>query len=484
MRLTHVTIKNMRGLAHFDGDIPAVCLVSGANGQGKSTLEDAIKYTAGRRSSTAGSARGVEHDPTMLHGDAERGECVLTFDDPEGNLHSLKCVITRGTDESPGVTQRYTKAADSTKYVKAGSDLDQFFNALGYDPFKLKVMEPKERIEHLLRILPQTVTVDEIKQAIAGVVQCEPRPTVDAIQALHDDLFAKRTDINRDADTLAKQAELLNAAPGVGDGEDWVATLGNLRMEKQALDEAENAKITEVGNHLNKIKAQAAEHRRLADIAADKVIDARIQAAQADRASAKADSFAFMNAAIEAARTEANKIAQEFIAANQPQHDAVVSAIATAETRARVQIEAEGTRKAAEQTAQQAIAAQQRSAQLTQAIENLRNLKTLVSKRMDLDGAVIASPRRGMPVDLCREQAGALVPFTAWNDADKDRMALRLALKSQGKCALVIIDSIGNFDDAAREQLKETCKWYAETAGVSFIVGHATGGPLSVGEWA
>lgn len=481
MRLTHLTINNMRGLAHFDGDIPAVALISGKNGEGKSSILSALMYAAGRRVGATG-ARGVEHDPTMLHGDAERGECILTFDDPEGNLQYLKCVITKGTDTDAGSTTRYTKAADSKKYVKAGSNLDGFFNALGYDPFKIKDMAPKERIDNILRILPSTVTVEEITTAVGGVVPCAPHPSIETVQALYDDIFKMRTDVNRDVDTLSKQAELLDAAPGVGDGEDWVAQLQAYREEKDLLEAKESAKANEIRRALESEKSAAAEARRLEDIKIDQEVDAKIAAWNADRAKRKAGTALAMQNRVEAARATLNNDAQAFADELKPAYEAVIAGLATAETRATVQIEAEGTRKAAVHTKKQAAERKEEALRLTGALDRLKDLKGLVSTRLDLDGAIIASPRRGQPVDLCREEAEALVPFSAWNTADKQLMCLRIALKSQGKCGLVIIDSIGDFDEEAKQGLKEACQHYAG-AGISFIVGSATSGPLSVAPW-
>lgn len=476
MRLTHLTLKNISGLDHYDTYLPAVAIVGGANGKGKSSLTDAIMYAAGRRVGASGT-RGVEHDPSMLHGDAERGEIICTFDDPDGNLQYLKCIVT------PGETTRWTKAHDSTKYVKAGSGLDEYFNALGYDPFKMKTMKPQERIENLFRIIPPPVTAVEIKAAVGGVVPCQPFPAIETIQTLLDDIFSKRTEVSRDADTLKKQAQLLDAAPGVGDSKDWVAAVSTLRGHMATIESSENEEILRIQKEFNSAKTTAAEERRLADIVTDTAIDGQIAVLNMERSKRKVATLAVLEAAITDARRKAETEGKEIGDANQDIRSRLITEIADAEARARIQMEAEGTRRAAENVAKDAAAAEERAAILTQAIDRLRSLKTEVAKRMDLDGATIAAPRPGMPVDLCREEAGALVPFSAWNTRDQEVMCLRLGLRAQARCGLLIIDSIGNFDPEAREQLRETCRWYAENKGVSFIVGQATGGPLKVEAW-
>lgn len=478
MRLTHIRIVNISGIPDIDADLPPVAIVEGANGRGKSSLMEAICYAAGRRPGVQGAGRrGVEHDPMMVHGSAERGEIHCTFDDPDGNLKSLKCIV------SLGETTRWTKAIDSTKYVKAGSNLDEYFNAIGYDPFKLKNMDPKERIEQILQIIPPPVTAQEIKDAVGGVVPCSPHPAVETIRALHDDLFSKRTDANRDFDTLTKQALLLDDAPGVGDGRDWVAALANLRAEMATIEVGENEELLRIQAALSKAKIAAAERRRLADIDIDKDIDAQVATLNAERATRKRATAETLQAesmnAVKLATDDGNEIGS----INQGLRTDLITRIADAEARARVQLQAEGTRQAALKARQDATTAKTYSDVLSAALERLRALTVEVGKRIDLGGAIIAAARPGVAVDLCREEAGVLIPFAKWNTKDKEAMCLRIAMKSQGRCGLIIIDSIGNFDPDSREELRETCRFYAETTDVAFIVGSPTKGAVSIKEW-
>lgn len=496
MRLTHLTIKNIGHLAEFDHDIPAVCLITGANGVGKSTILEALMYAAGRRVGPSGM-KAINHDPTMLRGDAKQGEIIARFDDPDGNLEYLRCVVTESK------TGRYIKARGATAYAEAGSNLDTFFNALAYNPFALKSMEPKARIENILRIIPPAVSAAEIKAAVGDAVACEPRAEIAEIQRLHDDLFSQRTDINREADTLEKQSKLLAVVPGAEDQTDWVAALAKLRADKSTLESSESKEINRIRGEFSaaqiraeKVEAEAkSESRNTANTefrAVDSDIDARIKTLEVERTARKQTASTANNERIkaidadklsyvESARAQANTDADEIQAANRPIHDAMTADIASAETRSEVQLQAEGARNAAILTADNAIAARAKASKLTGAIERLRTLKVEVSKRMDLDGVTIASARGG-PVDLCREEAGALVPFSRWNTKDKKVMCLRIALKAQAACGLVVIDSLGDFDDESTAELRDACREYAGH-GVSFLVGDATGGALKVEEW-
>lgn len=498
MRLTHLTIRNIGHLAEFDQDIPAVCLITGANGVGKSTILESLMYAAGRRVGPSGS-KAINHDPTMLRGDAKNGEIIARFDDPDGNLEYLRCVVTESK------TGRYIKAWGATAYAEAGSNLDTFFNALAYNPFALKAMEPKARIEAVLRIIPPAVTAEEIRDAAGDTI---PRDAVigagiSDIQRIHDDLFSARTDVNREADTLEKQSKLLAVVPGAEDQTDWVETLAALRSQKSTLEASEAEEITRIRGEFStgqiaagKAEAQAKSESRDQSIAEFRVIDddinAKIKALESERTSRKdtasrsnndrlAEIDAEKSAFIESARATANADAEEVQTANRPRHDELTAAISKAQTRAEVQLQAEGARNAAILTADNAIAARAKAGKLTEAIERLRALKIEVSKRMDLEGVTIASARGG-PVDLCREEAGALVPFSRWNTKDKNVMCLRIALKAQAACGLVVIDSLGDFDEESTAELRDACHEHAGR-GVSFLVGDATRGELRVEEW-
>lgn len=477
MRLTHIKITNIGFLEDFDSEIFPVTIVFGGNRKGKSTITDAIMYAVGRRLGAEGNTRGIEHDPQMLRGGCDRGEIILTFDDSEFNLKVLRCVVL------PDETSRYTKAADSTKYVPAGTVLNDFFKALGYNPFAMKAMTPKERVDYLLKTIPPAVSSEEIKEAVGGVVPCMPYPGIETITTLYEDIFGIRTGVNRDVDTLRKQSLLLEASPGVDDTEDWGLVLSDLRQNKAGLEASENEELLRIQNELGVAKRAAEETRRLADIEIDRDYDGRILILNRERASAKNTTLQTLEAARDEAMRRARTDGAEIGQANQEIRVTLVTKIADAEARARVQQEAEGIRKAAEKTAKDAEQAALRSGALSGALDRLQRLKSEVARRMDLDGAIIAPPKPGQAVDICRSEATALIPFSAWNTRDQEAMCLRIAIRAQGKCALVVIDSIGNWDEDAREELRETCRWFAVNKGISFIVGQATKGPLEVGAW-
>src|SRR6184192_1907493 len=116
MRITSIEIENLAAFKEYRTDLPHVGIVTGRHGAGKSSLENVLKYALGRRV-LATNSRGVEHDPMMIHGSAERGEAVIRFD--EGPLELLRVVV------KPDITERSVKVRGRKAWQAAGSGIDE-----------------------------------------------------------------------------------------------------------------------------------------------------------------------------------------------------------------------------------------------------------------------------------------------------------------------------------------------------------------------
>ena len=123
-----------------------------------------------------------------------------------------------------------------------------------------------------------------------------------------------------------------------------------------------------------------------------------------------------------------------------------------------------------------------KSSAMTAALERLTKLKAEIAGRMKVKGVVIATPRDGQPVDLCRPEGDALVPFSRWNDADKDAFALRMAVLFRGPCGIVCVDNMANWNAERREAIIARCKVLAAENKMQFLLGLASGGELRVTE--
>ncbi len=482
MKLSKISITNLAGLASFEATLPSVCLLEGKHGAGKSSLQRCLMYSFGLRPLAEKGQKAIMHDPSILHGTSEKGECLLSFED--GPLESLRVRVT------PDKTERTIKVRGKKAWELAGQQIYDITNALSYNPLQFRDLNPKERLEAFLKVVPVEIDALEIATAVGGVLPLNNvTPSLESINAIYDDIFKARTTENSAVDTQTKYAAQLEAALGpVAPGENWDAEVARLRSDKATLDASEQAEIQRIGRELAAAKEVASAKHRTQHAAIDSDINQKVDGIQSqirelqvqlsvlegERKSRKSEDERVESEWVLALRNNANSEVSEIRTANAPLHAKLTADIATAEERARKSAQDEGTRAAAVEARKQADEHATQSKAMTEALDRLKALKAEVAGRMSIRGYTIASPREGFPVDLCREENGALVPFEVWNDADKDALCLRLAVLYRGPCGLVMVDNTGNWSPARKSQIIEKCKKLAATDGMQFLLGTAT----------
>lgn len=483
MRIDSIQITNLAAFKNFKTALGAVNIIEGKHGAGKSSLERVLMYALGRRPLAEKGSRSVQHDPAMLHGGADKGEAVITFD-AESPVEYLRVLV------KPDATRREVKTRGSKRWEDAGPVIDDITSALAYDPMQFKDLSEKERLEAFLRVVPVEITVAELSDAVGGHVPVDNNKIgLDSINAAYDTIYALRTKENTASDTQSKHADQLDAAlPPTVEGNDWNAEVSRLRGEKSVLEASEGEEIKRIGLELQRKKDVSAVARGATTSVIEKTlfaaldeIDTKIReleiqksVVKSEAATAKAQALEVEVAAVDAGRTVANAEAKEIRDGNAPLHAKLLTAIATADERSRGAAQAEGTRKAAKVAREEAEARKVKSKSMTEALERLTALKSAVGSKMKVKGVTIASPREGMPVDLCREENGALVPFSVWNDADKDQFCLRIAVLYRGPFGLVCVDNMGNWAPARRDLIISVCKKYAVEQKMQFLLGLAT----------
>ena len=449
MRLKSIRIENLAAFPSLSAMLPAVSLLQGANGVGKTSLKAVICYAFGRR---AEGSRSVEHDPRMLHGNAEKGEATITFDDDS----QLRVLVTRDS------TTRMTKPKDGKRWSKTGAEIDALANALSYDPIQFKTFDEKRRVETLLKVMPATVTAEEIQAAVGDVAVGVPHaPGLEAINAYYDDIYALRRTENVAADTQLKHAKELEAAiPDSPDSESWATVAARLEGERRLLNDSGRAFIAAAEKAMNAVKDESGARHQERVEASLRLMNQEVDAARVECA-----------AAISAKRDELG-----------PEISRLTAEIATANERSQQQARSQGALEAAKKARAEAENRQMESRKMTEALDRLNELKASVAARLPIKGIVIAAAKPGLPVDICREENGALIPFSAWNDTSKLLFCLRVALLSHGQCGLVCVDSIDAIDPETREKFIGTCRKYAEQSKMQFLLGEVTGGPLRITE--
>lgn len=480
MRLTSITITDLAG---FHGEVsfklPAVSLIEGPHGAGKSSLERILMYLLGRRPLAQKGSRSVQHDPGMLHTGAESGSAVITFDE---EIDFLRVVV------KPDATRRDVKMRGAKKWEDASGMIDDITNALAYNPMAFRDLNEKERLEAFLRVVPVEITPSEVADAVGGVIPVSGPPTLELINSTYDDIFRARTVENQNADRLTKHAVELEVTLGPAVEGDWAAEGNRLRDALAILNGSEADEIKRIGREFQAKKDVNTEVRRAAEKDIDTATQGKVDALQdqirelerqqmvlrAEVSAKKTDTATVENEANEVARAVGNAEAKEIRDANAPLRDSITTQIATADERSRGALVNETTRKNAEVARAGADAHKASSKAMSGALERLSSLKASVAGRMKIPAVTIASPRAGMPVDLCREENGALVPFSIWNDADADQFCLKLAILYRGPCGLVIVDNMRNWSGKRKAAIINTCRKYAKAEKMQFLLGQAT----------
>jgi tetratricopeptide (TPR) repeat protein len=134
-RLLHMTVSNFKRIRVVDLHFPlgaSVVTISGRNGQGKSSVLDAIAAALG----------GGSYKPDRpIRAGHKKAEIVLDLDG----------IIVKRTYTPSGGTVTI-EAADGTKYASPQAMLDKLYSNLAFDPLQFTRMTPREQVAELQRI--------------------------------------------------------------------------------------------------------------------------------------------------------------------------------------------------------------------------------------------------------------------------------------------------------------------------------------------
>ena len=483
MKIQSIQIKNLASFAEFRTELGAVNLIEGPHGAGKTSLERVIMYALGRRPLAERGSRSVQHDPSILHGTSDAGEAILTFTS-ESDVEFLRVNVKADK------TQRQVKVrGPKQRWEDANGFIDEVTSALAYDPLQFKELDPKSRLEAFLRVVPINISDEEIHEAVGYPIELPGAAGLDTINTLYDAIFADRRTENTAADTQGKYASQLEAAlaPAV-DGSDWSAEVSRLRGEKALLEVSEGEELRRISAAFNKQKEElsAAAGKQREKVAEGynlgfSAIDAKIAALQLEKEQLRSEMTDVRNlldgsllSDIAATRENAIKEAAEIRATNAPLAEKLNTEITVAEERSKSASRDEGTKASAVEARRQANIHKANSDAMTAALERLTTLKSTVASRMTIKGVTIAAPRVGQPVDICREENGALIPFSLWNDESQDTFCLRMAVLFSGQCGIVMLDNLNNFNATRQAEVIATCKKIAASKGMQFLLGRAT----------
>ena len=461
--LKSITITN---LGAFAGEtsiaLPAVCLVSGGNGEGKTSLLDIIKFFGDRG-----------HDPDLLHGSQPEGDAVLVLDDG----CQLRLRVTRRE------TTRWWKPADGKRWIEGRDLIDKIYRAIAYSPIRFLELDQKAQIAKFLEIAPVEVNEGAIVEAVgdadleSGLVN--PQVTgLERIAAKSANLYSARRDMKRDADQLAAHAAQLEVGlrAALPDERDWGAERQKVADSLATLQAGEQAEMETLKTDFGAAKQGAVDACTEACIAIDARIHAAIRNLEHDRNEQKATARTVSADTQEVVRATANRPAAEIKAKHAPEIQRLTTELTQAQMHATTQAQIAGTKAAIEAARRESEVKAERSKALTAALDRLATLKTSLVSKFRIGGGYVEDGR------IVREQDGGLVPLNRWNTADQTTFCLALGMKIGG--GLVCVDHFEAYDEPHRAKVIETCRKYAEREKVQFLLAEVDpkAGPFRVAD--
>lgn len=421
MQITNIQIENIRGVESLEIKPGALTVVSGSNGQGKSSVIAAIQavFEGG-------------HDASLKRKGAKKGSVKLTLTDGT--------VVTRTITDKTSTLDVTTKDGDKKKAPAAY--VSELATGFGLDPIRLLTAKPKERGAFLLETSNVTFQPAEIQKAING--EFGEALNLEGIDKLRKSIYDQRTTVNSRKKEAEAGAHGIKAAMPEDMDRDWVGELA--QVESDLLDRS-----NELARLESEVKQQWESCR--AELVAK--YDAKIEKLKAERdAEIEALRENFATGKSEAAKDLSAEVAE------------LTGKKSEAKAKADEQKRSVTLKQQYDASIKRYQELDRESDRLSKAIEKLDELK---SKKLADDGI------EGIEI-VDGDIVVNGIPFDALNTATRYQLAFQIAARGAGSLPLMICDQAEVFDSAA---WAEFCACAAES-GMQIIAARVDDGPLDV----
>ncbi len=224
MKVAKINISNILGIEELELTPGQITEITGRNGAGKTSVLEAIK-----------AALKGGHDATLLRKGAEVGEVVLVL---ENGMRVIKTVTA--TESNTKVTH-----PENGKVSKPMQFIGQLADEISLNPIKFLECKPADRADFLLAAMPLEANTAEIGEIIAPAlggqkVSIPSGHALKSVDAVYDQLFQHRQDINRTlkekkATTEQLSASIPEAFETHGDLKKQIAKMESERDEKREI---------------------------------------------------------------------------------------------------------------------------------------------------------------------------------------------------------------------------------------------------------
>jgi predicted ATP-dependent endonuclease of OLD family len=361
MKIAEVEITNVGIIEHLVIRPQSVTVISGGNGQGKTTVLEAIRacFEGG-------------HDPSLIRRGAKKADVLITLD----NKTTIRRTITPKSSDLDITT------VDGLKVPKPQSFVEKIAAGFSFDPIAFMDAPKKDRAAFLLSAMPVKFTPADIDSATKLRVSPQDKKelNLDDLAAIRKQLYETRSAKNKIADESTKTCFRLHKELPQDDGIDWKAKQVELQQERDALRK-DNSDIRD------------AISKRTYDLLANDTaeINRQILELTEKRDRFKAEMATALNGAI-----------AELEESSRPRIEELSRKIVEAEQKAETRMKLASTRETIDKMADEALAVEKQVGTLTKAIESIDELKARKLALLPIDGLVVESGEiffNGVPWD-------------------------------------------------------------------------------------
>ncbi len=402
MQINYVRINSILGIDELEFEAGQFNEISGSNGQGKTSVLEAIKAAV-----TGG------HDATLLRKGAEKGEIVLVLDN--------------GTEISKRVTERsspLTVTQDGKKAQRPTDVLKTITDMLSVNPVDFLRAPKKDRVRVLLETMPLQADTDKLANISGIPVTAQPGVhALAVIEAVRKQVYDDRTGTNRavkEKDATINQLRLAmpDAPAGVTGSEDELTA---------QLDAARTAKDAELERVSKKLEGIRADHQMMIDgIKTD--AQARIDAIRAQAQEAVAAKQAALADIESKASAQRERTIAKFNDAAVPLNQAIAAIKANRGAAAKREQALETVKQMEEELAD----LKQDADRQTKALDEIDAYKVALLASLPIPGLEV--------IDGELFRAG--VPFDRLNTAQQVEIAVEIAKLRAGELAICCVDGL------------------------------------------
>lgn len=236
MKINHVKINNILGIKELEFAAGNFTEISGRNGEGKTSVLEAIKA----------AIRPAGHDATLLRNGADKGEIVLVLDD---NTEVRKRV-------TGGSSPLEVRGPDGSKVAKPADIMKQLSDMIAVNPIDFLRATKKDRTRVLLEAMPLTLDRDALAEA-AGIPVPEADDDVHAlamIELLRKQVYDDRTGTNRAV--KEKEVTINQLTVSLPDPVDGVeGSEEELRHQVQATNDTRDSELVRIATKLDGVRS-------------------------------------------------------------------------------------------------------------------------------------------------------------------------------------------------------------------------------------